>query len=541
MSSDSIVRGLDRRAVLGVSAAHRPADPGGAPRLGPAVETRYGRVRGYVAGGIHTFRGLRYGASTGGANRFKPPVKPDPWTGTMQSYVATGGASAPQILAPPGLPQGPAYRSDAPISEDCLFLNLFTPGVGDGARRPVMVWIHGGGYAIESGTAPVFDGTNLARLSDVVVVTLNHRLGPFGHMYLADVLGPDYADSGNVGFLDMAAALEWVRDNIAAFGGDPGNVTLFAQSSGGGKVGALMVMPAAKGLFHKVIIESGATPRLGTLERARMATDRALAALGLSKDRAREVLTLPMERFLIPGPGGGGGPTGGAVGGGPIVDGRSIPRHPFDPDAPEISAHVPLLMGSNRTEMTMVGATPAQFNLDEAGLRAQLSRQLGARTEEIIGVFRASRPKATPSDLYFVISTFLRTTRDTIDVAERRVMRGGAPTYVYQFTWGTPVEGGKYGTPHGLELAFVFNNLRGAESYIGDGPELQPMADRFGHLWTSFARTGVPSAPATPVWEPYNLAEHPTLMIDVHPRLVHDPFRAERAAMRDIATTGPGR
>lgn len=510
------------------------------PQLGPIVETVHGKVRGHVVGGIHTFRGLRYGASTGGANRFRPPQPPEPWTGVRQGWIAAGGYTAPQIMSPPAPPLAAFAKTEMTVSEDCLWLNLFTPALT--GKRPVMLWVHGGGYNIESGTAPIYDGTNLARLGDVVVMTVNHRLGPFGHLYLADLLGPDYADSGNAGTLDLIAALTWIRDNIAAFGGDPGNVTVFGQSGGGGKIAALMVSPQAKGLFHKLIVQSGATLRLGTLDRSRAAANRALEVLGLTPATARQILTVPMERLLAPAPPGQGGPGGALIsGGGPVVDGRVIPRHPFDPDAPEMSAHVPLLIGSNRTEMTLIGAAPATFALDEAGLRARLAPQLDNRLEPAIAAFRANRPKASPSDLYFEIVTWLRTTRDTLDVAELRAARGGAPTYLYQFTWPTPVEGGRYRTPHYLELPFVFNNLRGAESLVGDGPELQPMADRFGLLWTSFARTGVPSAPRTPAWPAFTLDGHETMMIDTAPRLVRDPFQREREAMKGVAAAGPGR
>lgn len=492
----------------------------GAPVLGPVVKTTNGAVRGYRANGVHVFRGLRYAAPTGGANRFKPPVKPAPWTGVMETLIAAGGPSAPQRQDPPNA-LGAGFSSDAPVSEDCLFINLFTPAVNDPGKRPVMVWIHGGGYSNGSGTAPGFDGSNLARQNDVVVVSLNHRLNAFGHLYLGDVLGPAYADSGNVALLDIVAVLEWVCDNIAAFGGDPGNVTLFGQSSGGSKISALMAMPPAKGLYHKVIIESGATLKFRTLQAAVQATDKALGVLGLTRATAQNVLTLPTEAFL---PFGG---ISGSVGSGPVVDGRSLPRQPFEPDAPPTAAGIPMLIGSAETEMT-IAAQPAEFALTQDQLRARLVPQLGDKVDGIIAAYRAGRPAATPSEIYFFLTADLRTTKPTHLQAERQTLQNRAPVYLYRMAWRTPVAGGKLLSPHGIELPFVWNNLDASRGFVGNGAELQPMATRMSRMWAAFARSGDPNIPGHIHWDRFTPETRATMVFDVQDRLMRDPYKAER-------------
>lgn len=490
--------------------------------LGPVVKTANGSVRGYRSAGVHVFRGLRYGAPTGGANRFKPPVKPAPWTGVMETLVAVGGPSAPQRQDPPTA-LGAGFASDAPVSEDCLFINLFTPEVDDQGRRPVMVWVHGGGYSNGSGTAPGFDGSNLARANDVVVVTLNHRLNAFGHLYLGEALGTDYADSGNVALLDIVAVLEWVRDNIAAFGGDPSNVTLFGQSSGGSKISALMAMPRAKGLYHKAIIESGATLKFRTLDAAAKATDKALGVLGLSRADAGKVLTLPMEAFLP------FGSISGSIGSGPVVDGRSLPRQPFEPDAPPTAAGIPLMIGSAETEMT-IAAKPADFTMTDADLRSALRGQLGERLEPVLAAYRAGRPEATPSQLYFFLTADLRTTKPTHLQAERQAATG-APVYLYRMAWRTPVEGGRLMSPHTVELPFVWNNLQASRGLVGYGPELQAMADRLSRMWAAFARTGDPNIPGHLHWRRYEPQTRATMVFNVHDSLALDPHKAEREAL----------
>ncbi|MBO9670780.1 MAG: carboxylesterase/lipase family protein [Sphingobium sp.] len=489
-------------------------------RPGPLVKTAYGTVRGYRANGVHVFRGLRYGAATGGVNRFRPPVKPAPWTGVMEAV--TDGPRAPQqpVSTGPG-------ESTPPSSEDCLFINLFTPAVNDAGKRPVMVWVHGGGYGQGAGSDPRFDGSNLARDNDVVVVSLNHRLNAFGHLYLGELLGPDYADSGNVALLDIVAVLEWVRDNIGQFGGDQRNVTLFGHSSGGSKISALMAMPAAAGLYHKVIIESGATLKVRTLEAAVLATDKALAVLGLSRDTARQVLTLPTEAFL---------PFGtmvGNVGSGPVVDGRSLPRQPFEPDAPPTAAGIPLLIGSAETEMT-VSAQPADFTLTMDALRARMAPQLGDRLDSVLAAYQAGRPRATPSELYFFLTADLRTTRPTHIQAERQARQNGGAVYLYRMAWRTLVDGGRLMSPHGIELPFVWNNLAIAGGLVGHGADLQPMATRMSRMWAAFARSGDPNIAGHVHWDRFTPERRATMVFNVDDHLVDDPYKAEREALRTV-------
>jgi para-nitrobenzyl esterase len=501
---------------------------------GPAVETTSGKIRGVIQAGTHTFRGVPYGASTAGSNRFMPPRKPEPWAGVRETFQ--NGPTAPQLGAPPNA-LILNHKEPALQGEDCLVINVFTPGVNDGRKRPVMVWLHGGGFASGAGSAHSFDGTYLARSGDVVVVSVNHRLNIFGYLYLAAAGGDKFADSGNAGLLDVVAVLEWVRDNIALFGGNPGNVTLFGQSGGGLKISTLLGMPPAKGLFHKAIIESGSALKGISREEASKTTERILAKLGLQASQVEELQKLPIERLLSAIDNRGSAPGTVPFNLAPVVDGRALPRDPFDPTAPEMSADVPLIIGSVNTEGTFF--TPPDsplFTLDEAGMRTRLMPRFGEGTDKLIELYRKEMPNASPSQIYFLINAFPSA---AITQAERKSAQGKAPVFMYLFTWETPVEGGKRHSPHTIELPFVFNNVLEQPEEVGNGPDLQPLADKVSGAWTAFARTGNPNAAAALKWIAYTANERATMIINNEWKLVNDPRHDVRLIMNNLQTPNP--
>ena len=505
----------------------------------PIVETKLGKLRGTSANGVYSFKGVHYGASTEGSMRFMPPVAPKPWTGVRDALEigppapqdTAGANSASEIRKAMGDLIGPGT-----MSEDCLVLNVWTPSLARASKRPVMVWLHGGGYTTGSAGVPLYDGTNLAGKHDVVMVGINHRLNVFGYLYLAELGGEKYADSGNVGMLDIVLALEWVRDNIVHFGGDPGNVTIFGESGGGGKVSALMAMPAAKGLFHKAIVESGSTLRVGSREDANKAAEKIVAQLGITPNHIDDLEKVPMDKLLaalhaMTGPN--------AVRLGPVVDGRSLPRNPFDPDAPSITAKVPMLIGTNGTESTLLlGIADASlFSLNEADMRARLKTYLhlsdDAKLDGLIETFKKDQPGATPSDIYFAITTDRMMRMNAIAQAERKAAQG-TPAYMYLFAWQTPVLGGKLKSPHAIELAFVFDNIDKAPGMLGTGSDLQPLADKVSSAWTAYARTGNPNCKGLPPWPAYDAKTRATMVFNDECKVVNDPDKDERIAMSQL-------
>jgi para-nitrobenzyl esterase len=493
----------------------------------PVAVTTYGMVSGVDRDGVALFRGVPYGASTAGARRFRPPASPEPWSGVRACLRY--GLPSPQPIGATILPDEIAAANGAgnpmAMGEDCLVLNVWTPGLDD-APRPVMVWLHGGGFVLGSGASPVTSGEQLARRGDVVVVTVNHRLGALGFLHLAE-LESDLASSGMNGMLDIQAALEWVRDNIAAFGGDSGNVTIFGESGGGVKVSTLLAMPAAAGLFHRAIVQSGPGLRAKTADAATATATALMNELAVATvDGLR---SLPFERFVEAQSAiGGGDPLGGADHGfAPVVDGHVLPRHPYEPDAAPTAAGVPLLIGTNRDEMTLLLAPRPDFgNMDEETAR-RIAGGVGPGAAELFTRYRALHPEWSPTDVAVALTSD-RFRVESIAQAERHLATG-TPAYVYLFTWESPMAGGKLKAAHTVEVSLVFDNVHRDAGAAAD-EKVQLVADAMSEAWLAFARTGNPNHPGIPTWPTYEPQHRPTMIFDHASVVEDDPLGAERQA-----------
>lgn len=505
------------------------------------VETASGKIRGALRHGVYAFKGVSYGADTGGANRFQPP-KPIAWAGVRDALRP--GPRAPQNEALTTLPYHLWLRDPTPVAEDCLVLNVFTASLEEASRRPVMVYLHGGGFTIGSGGAPGLDGGNLARRG-VVLVTVNHRLNLFGHLYLGDAYGGKYLESGNAGMLDLVAALEWVRTNIVRFGGDPDNVTIFGQSGGGSKVAALMAMPRAHGLFHKAIVQSASSLlSMCTLDEADRNTQFFLSALGLDRAELHRLHEVPAETLLKALP--AGVRAAGQVDNyRPVVDGRVLPCQPFDAVAVRLSADIPLMTGWCENEQRLAFApTPGIYAMSAQEALAGTARMLGvgeADAAKLMDVYRGGRPQDTPGDLYAQIFGDHRYRRSVTRAAECQATQGRAPVYMYLLQWKSPVLDGLLRSSHTLCLPFAFANVELATGITGAGADRQVLQEQMATAWVAFARSGHPGHASLPDWPPYGLAHRATMVFDLPSRLVDDPLSNERSAFEPYPRYLPAR
>jgi len=538
----------NRRTVIAASLGALATTPIGAAVAGTdeasVAETASGKIRGVVSGGVHVFKGVPYGASTAGANRFMPPRKPEPWAGVRDAIVYAG--RSPQASAAAQRPElatvwGPVDQ--LPVGEDCLTLHVWTPAL-DNAKRPVMVWLHGGAFSYGSANSPRYDSSNLARRHDVVVVAVNHRLNIFGHLDLSGTGDARFAQSGNAGVLDLVAALEWVREHAARFGGDPGNVTIFGQSGGGGKVSALLAMPGAKGLFHKAVIQSGASVRFAERERTTQLADAVLKQLDLGPKQLDALQALPLARLAeavapaqktLPRP---RYPLMDRYNFGPVIDGKVLPAQPFDPAAPALSDDVPLMIGGTKDESAIfLAPDDAVWNrtLSEEELHKRVAAVSGESADSLLAYYKRRDPTATPADRLITALTASNFEVRSNVLAERKAQRGKASVWMYRFDWETPAFGGRLKSPHSMDVPFVFDTL----GVIGEAhkkPHAQDLADRVSMTWASFARTGDPGNKSIPAWPAYTTDKRNTMVFNDTCQVAGDPDGEVRPLWSKIAT-----
>jgi para-nitrobenzyl esterase len=514
---------FDRRSALG-AALLLTAAPAWAATGDPVVTTRAGRVRGTREGGLHVFRGVRYGQDTA-RRRFRAPIAPVPWRDVV---AATRFA-----------PSCPQKAKQEATSEDCLFLNIWTPGLERRAKRPVMLYIHGGAYSNGSVVDPLNDGRHLAG-QDVVVVTVNHRLNALGYLYLAR-LDPRFADSGNVGQLDLILALRWVRDNIAAFGGDPDNILVFGQSGGGAKIATMMAMPAAKGLFHRAITMSGQQVTASGPINASRRTAAYLEKLGVSPTDLEPLLTMPVDR-LIAGLDGIDPILGGGVYMGPVLDMTWLERHPFWPDAAPQSNAIPMMLGNTRDETRAFidpqGALVRGLNWGNLAQAMERELRMDLSPEWIVAQYRAHYPDWSPQRIFYAATTAGRSWPGQVIEAEARAA-AGATGWVYQVDFQSPTQPER-GAPHTMDIALSFGTLDAPGSLTGTGAGARAASGAMMRRFLAFARTGDPNAGGGAAWPRYQLDRRATMIFDVESRVEEDPRGWERRLFARVPYIQPG-
>ena len=487
------------------------------------AQTRSGKVEGLERRGVLQFRGIPFAAPPVGPLRWLPPRREERWDG-VRDATRFSPESAQGKFAMNALTGAP----ETVKSEDSLYLNVWTPACDD-ARRPVLVWIHGGAFAFGSGSTPWYDGTNFARNGDVVVVTINYRLGPLGYLHLADLFGDEFEGSGNLGVLDQVAALEWVRDSIAGFGGDPDDVTIFGESAGGGSVGTLLGTPAATGMFRKAVAQSGAASWWASREGATEITAALISRLGIGPGDAEALRALGWEQLVA-----ASTELGMAVGNGrlpfqPVVDGVVLPRPPLELVAAGNAAGVHLVVGTNRHEMTLFNLIdPSLAQADDAAIAQRVERFAPRDPAALLAEYRSRRPGASSAEVWTDLASDAVFRLPAIHHAEHQLPH--APVWMYLFTWETPVFGGVLRSTHALEIPFVFDNLdrEGVEMFTGTGPDRGELARRMHAAWIAFARTGDPNHPELPEWPRYDTVRRPTMRFDTRCEVLEDPMGDDR-------------
>ncbi len=483
-------------------------------------ETTAGRIQGLISGGVRQFKGVPYGASTSGSNRFRAPRQPAPWTGVRECFGY--GPVSPQVATDLTNSYGRLIHYDvAPaeggLGEDCLHLNLWTPGLR--GQRPVIVSLHGGGYGISSGNGRMYDGAEMARLGDVVVVSVTHRLASFAYLNLEDVGGgPDFAAAANAGILDLVLALEWVRDNIASFGGDPNRVLIFGQSGGGWKVSTLLATAAAKGLFHRAGVQSGSQLRFQTREQSAAIAAALIAELGLTKSTLGRIREVPWQTLLS------AQTKIGALNFSPILDGQVLPHHAFDPEAPEESAEIPLIIS---TTLDDAGLFFADFDLDEDGLKAKVEARVGGKADALLRLYREKWTRKSPFLVHAQLMTDYGFRRLAYAQAERKARQGRGAVYLYQWDWATDAFDGRWGATHATDVSASFGNSR--DAIMGSGKAAgRGLCDAMLSVWTSFAATGDPNNDRIPHWPKFDVHQRATMIFDTPVHVVNDPNREQR-------------
>lgn len=527
-----------------VSAASAPvADEGPIVQIGEnvaVVETTYGKVRGYILRGIHYYLGVPYGADTSGANRFMPPQKPKSWTDV---YPAVWwGNTAPQVMENRYANKYVSWRDHwnyDDVSEDCLRLNVFTPAVNDGRKRPVLVWLHGGGFTNGNGIEQDgYSGENFARMGDVVFVSVNHRLGPLGYTNLAGVGGSKYAASANVGMLDLVASLEWVRDNIAKFGGDPGNVTIMGQSGGGAKVCTLTAMPSARGLFHKAVVLSGATIRSGdkeyseklgayVLKEAGVADVEALQALPWHQylaiaNRAQQKLSAEMGSGSIM-----------RRGFSPVADGTIIPQDPYYPEPSPTAANVPMMICSTFNEQAPSWLDPSLENVtldqvaDKVRERAGFGAGFGEHARAVVASYAKTFPDKKPVEIWSLMSSNRQNVVALADAKSKQT----PPVFVAWFGWQPPMFDGRMRAFHCVDISFWFNNTDVMWTHTGGGSRPRKLSQTMAKQLLQFMKSGEPNGAGLPRWPKYTSANGEVMILDDVCEVKNDPDRQARKAL----------